>query len=113
MVRTQEGPPSGKIENDLVKGYSVGEKKDVRVNYGFTEKIDFATAYKAWEMNPESMPLWERIRSGCDKELSQVVRRICAFVMNKVAFTAALAPCSPPPVHGAITPRDPRSRRRR
>ena len=86
-VRTQEGPGSDRLEPDLIKGYAVGEEKTVRVNYGFAEQIDFGYSYKALDCNPESVPVFERARGGCQKMLYQNMRRIVCFLMNRVTFT--------------------------
>lgn len=88
VVRTNEGPPSPRIEGDIWKRLVVGELVDLRVNYGFTVKRSYGISYLSWDCNPTSLPVIERSGGGLDmKILNQLIRRILALLYNRVGFT--------------------------
>jgi len=98
-VRVQEMDASGQFAADLWKRWVVGEKLDVRENYGKTSKKEFGISHKTQECNPESIPTIEkrsRIWSPDEAVRKQIKRRIVACRMGKATLVTEPSEVDPP-----------------
>ena len=81
-VRIQELDGRIRFLADIWKRFATGEEIDLRANYGFATKRNFARSMKIQELNYENIPVIEEKRNGpAGAACAQLERRaICANV---------------------------------